>query len=107
MVLPMFYKYGIAFPEKIQWNPVNADTKGTGQIVRVNGVSVFYIYLYHGGSCKGRHAPITARHKAGSQNKIRGYMFSRRKDKGKRFHGHITLFNCTVTVTNANCELSD
>ena len=21
------------------------------------------LYLYHGGSCKGRHAPITARHK--------------------------------------------
>ena len=28
-------------PEKqIQWNPVNTDTKGTGQIVRINGVSV-------------------------------------------------------------------
>ena len=40
MVLPMFYKYGIAFSKKIHWNPVNTDTKGTGQIVRVNGVSV-------------------------------------------------------------------
>ena len=24
----------------IQWNPVNTDTKGTSQIVRINGVSV-------------------------------------------------------------------
>ena len=26
--------------KQIQWNPVNTDTKGTGQIVRINGVSV-------------------------------------------------------------------
>ena len=24
----------------LQWNPVNMDTKGAGQIVRINGVSV-------------------------------------------------------------------
>ena len=24
----------------VQWNPVNTDTKGTGQIVRINGVFV-------------------------------------------------------------------
>ena len=24
----------------VQWNPVNTDTKGTSQIVRINGVSV-------------------------------------------------------------------
>ena len=26
-------------------------------------VCYIYLYLYYGGSCKGRHAPITARHK--------------------------------------------
>ena len=36
-----------------------------------------------------------------------GYTFSRRKDEGKRFYGNITLFNCNVIVTNANCELPD
>ena len=68
---------------KIQWNPVNTDTKGAGQIVRINGVSVL----------------------SGVSEKSHGYMFSRRKDGGKRFYGNKTLFNCTVTVTNANCEL--
>ena len=43
----------------------------------------------------------------GSQKKCHGYMFSRRKDEGKRFYGNKTLLNCAVTVTNANCELSD
>jgi len=70
---------------KIQWNPVNTDTKGTGQIVRINGVSVL----------------------SGVSEKSHGYTFSRRKDEGKRFYGNITLFNCTVIVTNANCELPD
>jgi len=26
--------------DEVQWNPVNTDTKGTGQNVRINGVSV-------------------------------------------------------------------
>ena len=67
----------------IQWNPVNTDTKGTGQIVHINGVSVL----------------------SGVSEKSQGYLFSRRGDEGKRFYGNKTLFNCTVTVTN--CELSD
>ena len=70
---------------KIQWNPVNMDTKGTGQIVHINGVSVL----------------------SGVSEKSHGYTFSRRKDEGKRFYGNITLFNCIVIVTNANCELPD
>ena len=69
----------------LQWNPVNTDTKGTGQIVRINGVSVL----------------------SGVSEKSHGYMFSRRKDEGKRFYSNKPLFNCTVTVTDKNCELSD
>ena len=34
-------------------------------------------------------------------------MFSRREDEGKRFYGNKTLFNCSVTVTDENCELPD
>ena len=34
-------------------------------------------------------------------------MFSWREDEGKRFYGNETLFNCTVTVADENCELSD
>ena len=70
---------------KIQWNPVNTDTKGTGQIVRINEVSVL---------------------SGDSEKKSRIHVFSK-KDEGKRLYGNKTLFNCTVTVTNANCELSD
>ena len=69
----------------VQWNPVDTDTKGAGQIVRINGVSVL----------------------SGVSEKSHGYMFSRHKDEGKRFYGTKMLFNCTVTVINANCELSD
>ena len=54
----------------IQWNPVNTDTKGAGQIVRINGVSVL----------------------SGVSEKSHGYMFFRRKDKGKRFYGFYS--NC-------------
>ena len=63
------------------------DTKGTGQIVRINGVSVL----------------------SGVSEKSHRYMFSQRKDEdeGKCFYGNKTLFNCTVTVINANCELPD
>ena len=70
---------------ELQWNPVNTDTNGTGQIVRINGVSVL----------------------SGVSEKSHEYMFYRHKEEGKRFYGNKTLFNCTVTVTNANCELSD
>ena len=69
----------------VQWNPINTDTKGTGQIVRINGVSVL----------------------SGVSEKSHGYMFSRCEDKGKRFYGNKTLFNCTVTVADEICELSD
>ena len=61
------------------------DTKGTGQIVRINGVSVL----------------------SGVSEKSHGYMFSRREDEGKHFYGKKTLFNCTVTVTDENCALND
>ena len=30
----------LCFMKLIQWNPVNTDTKGTGQILRIKGVSV-------------------------------------------------------------------
>ncbi len=63
----------------LQWNPVNTDTKGTGQIVRI---------------------------KRALRKKSRIHVLSH-KDEGKRFYGNKTLSNCTVTVTNANCELSD
>ncbi len=51
--------------KKIQWNPVNTDTKGTSQIFRIIGVSVL----------------------SGASEKSHGYMFYRPKDKGKRFYG--------------------
>ena len=34
------FERNFPFQLKMQWNPVNTDTKGTGQIVRTNGVSV-------------------------------------------------------------------
>ena len=49
---------------QVQWNPVNTDTKGTGQIVRIdNGVSVL----------------------SGVSKKSHGYTFSRREDEGNGF----------------------
>ena len=69
----------------VQWNPVNTDTKGTGQNVRINGVSVL----------------------SGVSEKSHGYMFYRYKDEGKRLYGNKTLFNCTLIETIANFELSN
>ena len=39
------------------------------------------------------------RTKRGLRKKSPRHMFSRRKERGKRFYGNKTLFNCTVTVT--------
>ena len=69
----------------ILWNPVNTDTKGTGQNVRINGVSIL----------------------SGVSEKSHGYMFYRYKDEGKRLYGNKTLFNCTLIETIANFELSN
>ena len=75
----------IGFYLVVQWNPVNTDTKGTGQNVRINEVSVL----------------------SGVSEKSHGYMFYRYKDEGKRLYGNKTLFNCTLIETIANFELSN
>ena len=50
------------------------DTKGTGQNVRINGVSVL----------------------SGVSEKSHGYMFYRYKDEGKRLYGNKTLFQTKI-----------
>ena len=69
----------------LQWIPVNMDTKGTDQIVRINGVSVLSGF---------------------SEKKVTDTC-SRCEDEGKCFYGDKMLFNCTVTVTDENCALND
>lgn len=64
----------------VQWNPVNTDTKGTGQNVRINGVSVL----------------------SGVSEKSHRYMFYRYKDEGKRLYGNKMLFNCTLNPWYGN-----